>query len=54
MSAFSGMSKGAKRAWGFGFLALLLALFGMIGFSEWWAFNKNVPAYEHMHDAGAR
>jgi hypothetical protein len=21
---------------------------GMIAFSEWWAYNKNVPQYEHV------
>ncbi|HET6893906.1 MAG TPA: hypothetical protein VFH72_00820 [Candidatus Baltobacteraceae bacterium] len=51
MSRFSGMTPRAKRAWGVGLIAFFIVLIGMIAFSEWWAYNKNVPYYEHLNSA---
>lgn len=51
MSRFSGMSPRGKRAWGIGLIAFFIVLIGMIAFSEWWAYNKNVPYYEHTNSA---
>lgn len=48
MSRFSGMSPRGKRAWGIGLIVFFIVLIGMIAFSEWWAYNKNVPYYEHL------
>jgi hypothetical protein len=53
MSRFSGMTPRAKRAWGIGLILFFILLCGMIGFSEWWAYNVNVPHYEHAQRAGA-
>lgn len=53
MSRFSGMTPRAKRAWGLGLILFFILLIGMIGYSEWYAYNVNVPRFEHAHGAGA-
>ena len=53
MSRFSGLTPRAKRAWGIGLILFFILRIGMIGFSEWWAYHVNVPAYEHAHTSGA-
>jgi hypothetical protein len=42
------MSPRAKRNWGIGLIIFFVILFGMVGFSQWWAYHVNVPAYEHL------
>jgi multidrug resistance efflux pump len=49
MSRYSGMSPAKRRAWGYGLIAFFVVMVGMIGFSQWWAINKNVPAYERAN-----
>jgi hypothetical protein len=49
MGRYSGMSPRARRAWGIGLIVFFILMCGMIGFSEWWAYNVNVPAYEAKH-----
>lgn len=39
------LSPRARRAWGIGLLLFFVLLCGAIGFSEWWAYHVNVPAY---------
>ncbi|HKU67091.1 MAG TPA: hypothetical protein VJP85_04870 [Candidatus Baltobacteraceae bacterium] len=48
MSRFSGMSPRGKRAWGIGLIVFFIILIGMIAFSEWWAYNVNVPKYQRL------
>lgn len=38
----------SRRAWGVALVLFFAALCGMIAFSEWWAYNKNIPYYEHV------
>ncbi|MFN2448317.1 MAG: hypothetical protein ABR508_00795 [Candidatus Baltobacteraceae bacterium] len=47
MSRYSGMTPRSKRGWGIALIVFFAIVCGAIGFSEWWAFNVNVPAYEH-------
>lgn len=49
MGRYSGMSPRARRAWGIGLILFFIVMCGMIGFSEWWAYHVNVPAYEAKH-----
>jgi hypothetical protein len=51
MSRFSEMSPGKRRAWGVGLIVFFAVMCGMIAFSQWWAINKNVPAYERANAA---
>lgn len=51
MSRYSGMTPRARRNWGIGLIVFFIVLIGMIAFSEWWAYNKNVPYYEHTNSA---
>lgn len=51
MSRYSGMTPRAKRAWGVGLILFFIIMCGMIAFSEWWAYHKNVPYYEHRNTA---
>jgi multidrug resistance efflux pump len=51
MSRFTGMSIAKRRAWSYGLIAFFVLLIGLIGFSQWWAVNKNVPAYERANAA---
>ena len=53
MSRFSGMSPRKRRVWGVGLVLFFILMVGMIAFSEWWAYNKNVPYYERMHHTSA-
>lgn len=46
MSRYAGMTPGKRRAMGIGVLAFFVVMCGMIAFAQWWAYNKNVPAYE--------
>jgi len=54
MSRFAGMSPAKRRLWGYGLIAFFVLLIGLIGFSQWWAVNKNVPAYERANAARAK
>jgi hypothetical protein len=38
----------SRRAWMYVIVAFFAVMCGMIAFSEWWAYNKNVPYYEHV------
>jgi len=49
MSRHAGMSPGARRAWGIGLVVFFVVMCGLIAFAQWWAYNKNVPAYEHKN-----
>jgi hypothetical protein len=49
MSRYAGMSPAKRRAWGYGLIAFFVLVVGLIGFSQWWAINKNVPAYEKIN-----
>jgi hypothetical protein len=40
------MSPQKKRAWGIGVLVFFLVMCGMIAYSEWYAYNVNVPKYQ--------
>jgi hypothetical protein len=51
MSRFSGMSPRGKRAWGVGLIIFFIVLIGMIAFSEWWAYNVNVPQYQRSNSS---
>lgn len=51
VSRYSGMSPKAKRNWGIGLIVFFVILFAMVGYSEWYAYNVNVPAYEHAKGA---
>jgi hypothetical protein len=53
MSRFSGMSPRAKRAWGIGLILFFILMIGLIAYSEWYAYNVNVPRYEHARGGGA-
>ncbi len=54
MSRFSGMSVGKRRAWGAGVVLFFVVMCGMIAFSQWWAINKNVPAFERQNAEHAK
>ncbi|HET7812965.1 MAG TPA: hypothetical protein VFL13_01175 [Candidatus Baltobacteraceae bacterium] len=51
VSRYSGMSPKSKRIWGIGLIVFFVIMVGMIAWSEWYAYNVNVPAYEHAHGA---
>jgi hypothetical protein len=38
----------SRRGWLYVTALLFVVMCGMIAFSEWWAYNKNVPYYEHV------
>jgi hypothetical protein len=38
----------SRRGWLYVIALLFAVMCGMIAFSEWWAYNKNVPYYEHV------
>ena len=40
------MSSKTKRAWGIGVLVFFLVMCGMIAYSQWYAYNVNVPKYQ--------
>lgn len=40
------MSPQKKRAWGIGVLVFFLAMCAMIAYSQWYAYNVNVPKYQ--------
>lgn len=40
------MSTTKRRIWGIGVIVFFGIMCGLIYFSTWWAYNKNVPAYE--------
>lgn len=42
------MTPQKKRAWGIGLILFFLVMCGMIAFSQWWAYNKNVPYYQQQ------
>lgn len=48
MSRYSGMSAGTRRTLGIAAIAFFLLMCGLIGFSEWWAYHVNVPAYKRQ------
>lgn len=54
MSRYSGMTPGARRAWGVGLIVFFLVMIGMIALSQWWAVHKNVPYYESKMKAEHR
>jgi hypothetical protein len=54
MSRFSGMSPGKRRAWGIGIAAFFIVMCAAIAYSEWYAYNVNVPRYERQLQATAR
>lgn len=54
MSRYSGMTPAKRRLWGYGLIAFFVVMCGMIGFSQWWAYNKNVPAFERANAAHAK
>jgi len=37
-----------RRGWLYVIVLVFVVMCGMIAFSEWWAYNKNVPYYEHV------
>lgn len=41
------MSPKSRRNWGIGLIVFFVIMIGAIAYSEWWAYNVNVPAYEH-------
>ncbi len=43
------MSSQAKRAWGIGLIVFFLGMCGAIAFSQWYAYNVNVPRYQAEH-----
>jgi len=45
------MTPAKRRAWGYALIAFFVVMIGMIAFSEWWAFNVNVPAMEKQRAA---
>jgi len=53
MSRYSGMSPQKRRAWGIGLIVFFVVMCGAIAFSQWYAYNVNVPAYERQHSAPA-
>jgi DNA-binding transcriptional regulator of glucitol operon len=52
MSRRTPMSPRAKRAWGIGLLVFFVVMCVMIAWSQWYAINVNVPAYESKQRAG--
>jgi hypothetical protein len=40
------MSPQKRRAWAVGLILFFVAMCGMIAFSQWWAYNVNVPKYQ--------
>ncbi len=49
----SAMTPKARRAWAIGLVAFFVLLFAAVGFSQWWAYHVNVPAYDRsMHGRG--
>jgi multidrug resistance efflux pump len=48
------MTSAARRAWGIGLVAFFVVMCGSIAFAQWWAYNKNVPAYERVNAAHGR
>ena len=38
----------SRRGWYYVLALLFVVMCAMIAFSEWWAYNKNVPYYEHV------
>ena len=38
------MSPKARRNWGIGILVFFIVMCGMIAWSQWYAYNVNVPA----------
>jgi hypothetical protein len=46
MSRYAGMSPAKRRLLGYGLIAFFVLLIGLIGFSQWWAVNVNVPRLE--------
>jgi hypothetical protein len=53
VSRFAEMSPQKRRAWGYGLIAFFVVMCGMIAFSQWWAVNKNVPAWEQRNHQGS-
>jgi len=49
MSRQPGMTLRARRAWAIGLIVFFFILFGTIGFAQWWAYNKNVPAWQRVN-----
>jgi DNA-binding transcriptional regulator of glucitol operon len=46
------MSPQARRAWAIGLVAFFIVMCGMIAWSQWWAYNKNVPGCQQRIDRG--
>jgi hypothetical protein len=46
VSRYSGMSSQKKRALGIGVLVFFLVMCGAIAYSQWYAYNVNVPKYQ--------
>ncbi len=46
VSRYSGMTPGRRRAWGIGLIAFFVIMCGAIAYSQWYAYNVNVPRYE--------
>ena len=53
MSRYAGMSPAKRRAWGYGLVAFFILMLGMIGYSQWYAINVNVPRLERERAAHA-
>ncbi|HEY5257343.1 MAG TPA: hypothetical protein VIJ12_03100 [Candidatus Baltobacteraceae bacterium] len=53
MSRFTGMSVQKRRAWGYGLVVFFVVMCGAIAFAQWWAINKNVPAWERRNAAAS-
>ncbi len=49
VSKYANMTPGKKRAWGIGLLVFFLVMCGAIGYSQWYAYNVNVPKYQALH-----
>jgi hypothetical protein len=52
VSRYSGMTPGKRRAWAIGLIVFFIIMCSGIAYSEWYAYNVNVPRYEkaeHPH-----
>jgi len=47
------MSVQKRRAWGYGLIGFFVVMCAAIAFAQWWAINKNVPAWERRNAAAS-
>jgi DNA-binding transcriptional regulator of glucitol operon len=43
------MTPRARRNWGIGIVAFFVVMCAMIAWSQWYAYNVNVPRYQAKH-----